>query len=166
MDQQDGPHLEAKSQQGLWPVYVLVPSALLLAWVAYDVWARNSATGFAGGKGRILADFPPDLVIALFSIGALICLACVALAMRRYLNPKTELVIDGTGVTSNVMWGRGTLRWDEITHLTQQQDWLFVHGRAAASPKPMKLTIAVKQLDHPPDQILAHLRHHRPDLFG
>ena len=167
MDQQRGPHLEAKSKQRLWPIYVLVPSTLLLAWVAYDVGTRNSTAGFAGGKGRVLTDFPPHLVVALFAIGALICLACVALALRRYLKPKTELVIDGTGVTSHVFWGRGTLRWDEITHLTQQQqDWLFVHGRTAARPKPIKLNISVNQLDHPADQILAHLRHYRPDLFA
>jgi hypothetical protein len=157
--------LEAKSKQGLWPIYVLVPAALLLGWVAYDVGMSDSTAGFTG-KGRVLANFPPAAVVAFFSALALICLACVALALNRYLRPKTELVIDGNGVTSNLFWRRGALQWEQITHLTQQQDWLFVHGRAAGSAKPKKLTIALKQLDHPPDQILAHLRHHRPDLFG
>lgn len=165
MTHQDTPPIEAKSKQGLGPVYVLVPATALLAWVAQSIWQSQDVSDIKG-RGRALAGFPPEVVVAFFAITALICLACVALALRRYLWPRTELVMDANGVTSHLFWGRGTLRWDEITKLARQEGWLHVHGRSAPSGKPKKLIVAIDQLDHPADQILAHMGHYRPDLFG
>lgn len=157
-------HFEAHSKQPLWPILTLLPIAALMAWAAWDVGETGNFS--SSGRGRWLANFPVPWVQAFFYAVAAVCAACVALALRRRLAPRIELTIDREGVTTNLMWGRGTLSWNEISHLEARGDWLFVHGRPAGSPKSKKLVVALNQLDHPRDAILQRIREARPDLFA
>lgn len=163
MNEPNHAHLEAHSKQPLWPILTLLPVVALLAWVAWDVGETGAFS--TSGRGRWLANFPVPWVQAFFYTLAAICAACAVLAIRRRLAPRTELTIDRDGVTSNLMWGRGTLRWNEISHLEARNNWLFVHGRPSGAPKPKKLVVALNQLDRPPDEILKRIKDARPDLF-
>lgn len=158
--------LQARSRQPWWPIVCLLPIAAGLFWVAYDISATGNAPP-VGGRTRSVGNLPPDVAVALLAGVGVLCLGIAALALKRKLFPRLELEIAPAGITSHIMWGRGTMRWDEISHLMQNQHgWLFVHGRTDGSSKPKKIVVALTQLDQDPGRILAVIQYYRPDLLG
>lgn len=135
-----------------------------LAWVAWDIGETGAFP--ASGRGRWLANFPVPWVQTFFYALAALFGVCAILALRRRLWPRTELRMDSAGLTTNHFFGRGTLGWSEISHLEVRNDWLFVHGRPAGSPRRKKLVIALRQLDRSADEVLQRIRARRPDLFA
>jgi hypothetical protein len=151
----------AQSKQKLWPVYVLVPvTALLLYMVSESFNPRFTEHS----SSALLNAFDPWTRASLFGACALVCVACIGLAMFRRLRPKVELIVDDTGVTSKLFWGPGSLGWTQITQLKSRSNWLFVHG-IASDGKAKKLIVDFTGLDQKSGTILAAMEARRPDLF-
>lgn len=153
--------IEAQSKQTLWQVYVLVPCTALLLYmskVSFDPdFTEHSRSG-------LLNSFDPMTRAIFFGVCAAICAACVALAFWRRFSPRTELIVDDSGVTSKLFWGPGTLAWPAIKELTFQNNWMFVHGTDSAQKKK-KLIVNLTGLDCPSSVILAAIYLRRPDVL-
>jgi hypothetical protein len=62
-----------------------------------------------------------------------------------------------------IVLGPGTLPWGAITHLTRQNNWLFVHG-TRPDGRRRRLIVNLSQLDQEPSAILAAIQARRRDL--
>jgi hypothetical protein len=152
--------LEARSRQGIWQLFILIPAAALLAWMTSEA----AKPGFhAEGRIRYLNGIPHEALTALFLGCALVCVGCIGLVLWRRLNPRIELIVDDHGITSRLFWGPGTLAWSAITHIAQRNNWFFVHG-TRPDGRRRRLIVNLWGLDHSPAVILAAIRARRPDL--
>ncbi len=153
--------INAQSKQSLWQVYVLVPCTALLLYMvkaSFDPdFTEHSRSGFMNA-------IDPMTRAVFFGACAAICAACAALALWRWFSPRTELVVDDSGVTSKLFWGAGSLAWPAIDQLTFQNNWMFVYGLDAAGKKK-KLIVNLHGLDCPPYIILAAIFMRRPDVL-
>ena len=155
-----GPTLIARSRQGVWQLFVLVPALALLVWMATQTWRPSF---HAEGRIAYLNDVPGGVRAAFFLSCALICIGCIGIVLRRRLRPRVELIVDDRSVTSKLFWGSGTLPWGAITHLTCQNNWLFVHG-TRPDGRRRRLIINLSELDQEPSAILAAIQARRLDL--
>src|SRR5258705_9170732 len=151
-----GPTLIARSRQGVWQLFVLVPALALAA----QTW---SPSFHAEGRIAYLNDVPGGVRAAFFLSCALICIGCIGIVLWRRLWPRVELIVDDRSITSKLFWGPGTLPWGAITHLTCQNNWLFVHG-TRPDGRRRRLIINLSQLDQEPSAILAAIQARRLDL--
>ncbi|HTF73418.1 MAG TPA: hypothetical protein VK620_03630, partial [Bradyrhizobium sp.] len=90
-------------------------------------------------------------------------IGCIGIVLWRRLWPRVELIVDDRSITSKLFWGPGTLPWGAITHLTRQNNWLFVHG-TRPDGRRRRLIINLSQLDQEPSAILAAIQARRLDL--
>jgi len=155
-----GPTLIARSRQGVWQLFVLIPALALLVWMAAQTW---SPSFHAEGRIAYLNDVPGGVRAAFFLSCALICIGCIGIVLWRRLWPRVELIVDDRSITSKLFWGPGTLPWGAITHLTCQNNWLFVHG-TRPDGRRRRLIINLSQLDQEPSAILAAIQARRLDL--
>jgi hypothetical protein len=155
-----GPTLIARSRQGVWQLFVLVPALALLVWMTAQAW---SPSFHAEGRIAYLNDVPGGVRAAFFLSCALICIGCIGIVLWRRLWPRVELIVDDHSVTSKLFWGPGTLPWSAVTHLTRQNNWLFVHG-TSPDGRRRRLIVNLLQLDQEPSAILAAIQARRRDL--
>jgi hypothetical protein len=154
--------ITAQSRQRLWPVYVLVPATALLVYMVSESFNPQFTEH---SSSALLNAFDPWTRAIFFGACALVCVACIGLALRRRLSPRVELIVDDTGVTSKLFWRAGTLGWAQITELKSQANWMYVHG-VTNDGKPKKLIIDLTGLDQDSSTILAAIEARRPDLFA
>jgi hypothetical protein len=152
--------LIGRSKQPLWQVYVLLPAAALCA---YMVKASYDPDFAETTRRNFLDNFDPLTRAIFFGACAAVCLVCAGLALRRRLAPRDELIIDGTGITSLLSWGKGTIAWPAIEALKFENNWMYVHGKDGAGMKK-KLIVNLGGLDRAPADILSVIAGRRPDI--
>ena len=153
--------INAQSKQSMWQIYVLAPCTVLLA---YMVKASFDPDFTEHSRSGLITSFDPMTRAVFFGACALICAACVGLALWRRLSPRTELIVDDAGITSKLFWGSGAIAWPAITGLTFQNNWMFVHGADGAAKKK-KLIVNLTGLDCHASIILAAIYLRRPDVL-
>lgn len=151
----------ARSRPRLWAVYILIPAAALLTYVGIEALAPDFSPS---GRGAFLNDVPPWLRVTFFFGCALACLLAALLQLKRRLRPQVEVEAGPDGITSHLIWGKGRLRWTEVSALERQSNWLFVRGTASGRAK--KLVIDTAGIDAPIDHLYALIARYRPDLMG
>jgi hypothetical protein len=77
-----GPTLIARSRQGVWQLFVLVPALALLVWMTAQAW---SPSFHAEGRIAYLNDVPGGVRAAFFLSCALICIGCIGIVLWRRL---------------------------------------------------------------------------------
>jgi len=151
----------ARSRPRMWAVYVLIPCAALLTYLAVAALAPDFA--ISSGRGAFLNDLPPWMRSTfLFGI-AFICLFGALQQFKRKWRPQVEVEAGSEGITSHLFWGKGRLRWTEIKAIERQSNWLFVRGTANGRSK--KLVIDTGGIDAPIDHLYALIARYRPDLM-
>ena len=77
-----GRTLIARSRQGVWQLFVLVPALALLVWMTAQTW---SPSFHAEGRIAYLNDVPGGVRAAFFLSCALICIGCIGIVLWRRL---------------------------------------------------------------------------------
>src|SRR3977135_445541 len=155
-----GPTLIARSRQGVWQLFVLVPALALLVWMTAQTW---SPSFHAEGQIAYLNHVPGGVRAAFFLSCALVCIGCIGISLWRRLWPRVELIVCDLSVTPTLFRGPGTLPWSAITHLTRQKNWLFVHG-TRPNGRRRRLIVNLSELDQEPSAILSAIQALRRDL--
>jgi len=151
-----GPTLIARSRQSAWPLFVLAPASALLVWMTSQTW---SPSFHAEAELLISTTFPPESgrpsswVAPSYASGAPDCALAPPVATRRTDRRRPQRYVE-------LFWGPGTLPWSAITHLTRQNNWLFVHG-TRPDGRRRRLIVNLSQLDQEPSAILAAIQARR-----
>lgn len=151
----------ARSRPPMWTVYVLIPSAALLGWFGFAALAPDFNIE---GRGAFLNHVPPAMRAAFIFGIALLCLLLALMGSWRRLRPRVEVEAGPEGIASHLFWGKGRLRWSEISALEQDRHWLFVRGTENGRHK--KLIINTAGIDAPVERLYALIARYRPDLIG
>ncbi len=154
--------LVGRSKPKGWPIFVLIPSTALLIYMTFEMMRLPSLDQVK--LPAMIKGLGPNGAAVFFGGCALICVIALVLMARRAVWPFAELILDKNGVTSNVMWGRGHLDWNAITHVKAERNWFFVYGTDRRGKK-RRLIVDLDGLDQPPQMILQTIHDRRPDLM-